>query len=194
MRKRLFLTLSGIVLVGFFWIGNLATQDKSPAFLLLISEQNIEGPPRAWWISEVDLSTVEAKIAQILIENNYTVLQPQQLKDTISKEKAFRVVDISEEDAIHLAKLKNVDYIILGKAVASAGGNIPASGMRACFANITVKLIRVKDNKILSYLDATASSPHTDVITGGKLALSKAAQKLGLKIMNVLKGGLNEKK
>ncbi len=180
----------GAFLLGFFWLRNLSSQEKDiPAFLLLISEQNIEGPQRAWWVSEIDLSVAEAKIAQTLIENNYKVIEPQELRDTISKEKAFRVVDISEDTAISLAKLKGVDYIILGKAVASAGGNIPSSQMRSCFANITAKLIRVKDGKIVSYLDSTASVPHTDLITGGKLALSKAGQDLGVKIIEILKGG-----
>ncbi len=192
IKRLVILCIWGAVIGGLFVRELKAQKEENLSFLLLISEQNIEGPQRAWWASEVDLSTVEAKIAQVLIENNYKVIEPQELRDTISKEKAFSLVNISEESAIGLAKLKEVDYIILGKAIASAGDRIPASRMRACFANITVKLIRVKDKKIISYLDSTASSPHTDLITGGKLALSKAAQDLGLKIINALEEVENE--
>lgn len=79
----------------------------------------------------------------------------------------------------------------MGKAVASAGSRILDSNMRSCFANVTVKLIRVSDGKIIAYLDATASSPHTDLITGGKQALAKAGIELGEKIIKALsqKGG-----
>ena len=164
---------------------------KIPTFLLLIKEQNIEGPQRVWWSSEIDLSTVEAKLSQALDGYNYKVIEPSELKDTIKSERAFRTVNITEDESIKLAKLKGIDYVVLGKAVASAGSRILDSNMRSCFANVTVKLIRVSDGKVIAYLDTTASSPHTDLITGGKQALAKAGIELGEKIIKALsqKGG-----
>jgi len=157
-----------------------------PTFLLLITEQNIEGPQQAWWVSEIDLSTVEAKISQVLTEYGYKVIEPSQLENTIKKERAFQTINLTEEESLKLAKLKDIDYIVLGKAVASSGGKVLDSNLRSCFANATVKLIRVSDGKIVAYLDATASSPHTDLITGGKLALGKAGTRLGEKIIKAL--------
>jgi hypothetical protein len=155
--------------------------------ILLISEQNIEGPQTAWWVSEIDLSTVEANIAGKLIEQGYEVLEPSALANIVKVKAAFRLVDISEEQSLDLGKASRADYIVLGKAVASAGGNVPQSSMHSCFANVIAKLIRVKDSKVVQCLDASASSAHTDVVTGGREALAKAAETLAQKIIEALR-------
>jgi len=51
---------------------------------------------------------------------------------------------------------------------------------------LTAKLIRVKDGKVIAYLDASGSSAHMDVITGGKEALNNAAIDLSAKIIQAL--------
>lgn len=164
----------------------------NPKIILLISEQNIEGPRAAWWASEVDLSVTEATIAGKIIEAGYEVVEPQELENIIKKNRAFRILDISERDSVKMANLSKADYIVLGKAVASAGGTVPQSNMRSCFANLTAKLIRVKDNKVITYLEASGNSVHMDVITGGKEALVNAALNLSAKIIEALnkQGGL----
>ncbi len=154
--------------------------------ILLISEQNIEGPQAAWWASEIDLSTTEAKVAQKLMESGFEVLEPSRINKVISKERAFRIIGISEGQSVKLGSLSEADYVVLGRAIASSGGNVPQSNMRSCFANITAKLIRVKDGKVVSYLDALGNSAHTDVITGGREALSNAGEDLAAKIIEAL--------
>ncbi len=164
----------------------LAEEEKTN-ILLLIVEQNIEGPQRCWWASEIDLSTVEAKLAGVLIAQGYRVLDPSQITGILRKEKAFRRINLSEKESIKLAKLSQADYVVLGKAVASSGANVPDSNMRSCFANAAVKLIRVRDGQIIAYLDAAGSSVHMDVISGGREALLKAAEDLAAKIIGVLR-------
>lgn len=163
-----------------------------PAIILLISEQNIESPQHAWWASEVDLSATEAKIAGKLLEQGYTILDPSQLTSRIAQKPAFRVLAISQEDSVALGNLSKADYVVLGKAVASAGPNVPDSRMRSCFANITAKIIRVKDNKVISYLEASGNSAHLDVITGGKEALVRAAENVSTQLIAAMnkEGGL----
>lgn len=162
-----------------------AADDKNRV-ILLISEQNIEGPQNSWWSSEIDLSTTENTIAQRLIEQRYEIVQPDALNKIIKQDKAFREINMPEDKSLELGKLAKVDYVVTGKAIASAGGNVPQSNMRSCFANITAKLIRVKDGKVIAYLDATGSSAHMDVITGGKEALSYAAGDLAAKLIDKL--------
>ncbi len=176
----------GVFLSVFAQSASEQPQKETPVFLLLIKEQNIEGPQQAWWVSEVDLSTVEARVSEALTNAGYKVIAPSELKDYIKAERAFQTLNITEEESLKLAKLKNIDYVVLGKAIASGGGRILNSNMRSCFANVTVKLIRVSEGKIVAYLDATASSPHTDLITGGKQALAKAGNQLGEKIIKAL--------
>jgi len=114
------------------------------------------------------------------------VLEPSNLSKIIRQEKAFRLLNLSEAKAVKLGNLSRANYVILGKAIASAGGNVPQSQMRSCFANITAKLIRVKDGKVIAYLDATGNSAHLDLITGGREALVNAAEELATKIVDAL--------
>ena len=169
-----------LLFLSFSPLASYAQQDK---IILLIAEQNIEGPQRAWWASEIDLSTTEATIAQALISRDYKVIEPQDLNKIIQKEQAFRVVAISEGESIKLGSLSRADYVILGKAIASAGGNVPQSQMRSCFANISAKLIRVKDGEVIAYLDSSGNSAHTDLVTGGREALARAANSLAEKMI-----------
>jgi len=181
--KRLliaFLVLSGLIL-------NLAyAKEIKTNIMLLISEQNIEGPQRAWWASEIDLSTAEATIAQKLLEQDYEVLEPSDLTQIIKQDRAFKMVNLSASKSVRLGNLAKADYIVLGKAIASAGANVPHSNMRSCFANLSAKLIRVKDGKVITYLNAAGNSAHMDVITGGKEALINAGRDLAQKIIEAL--------
>ncbi|MDD5730068.1 MAG: hypothetical protein PHN57_02955 [Candidatus Omnitrophica bacterium] len=184
MRRILPVILA--VILGLPLVSSFA-QQKKDSLILLVSEQNIAGPQHAWWASEIDLSVTEAGIARKLMEAGLEVIEPQAVRDIIKKEPAFKVVGISEGESIKLAGQSKADFIVLGKAVASAGGNVPQSNMISCFANITAKLIRVKDGKILAYLDASGNSAHLDTVTGGKEALTKASDELAKEILEALK-------
>ena len=162
-------------------------QGVKPKIILLVAEQNIGGPQRAWWASEIDLSATEAVIARKLLEQDYEVLEPSDLTKAIQQNPAFRMLDVSESQSVKLGNLSRANYVLLGKAIASSGGNVPQSNMRSCFANITAKLIRVKDGKVVAYLEASGNSAHMDVITGGKEALTNAAEDLATKIIEALK-------
>lgn len=187
MKRVIFISL--ILFIGLVLAVSYAKEEKTK-IILLIAEQNIEGPQRAWWASEIDLSTTEATIAQRLIEQGYVVLEPSNLTKTIRQNRAFRMVNLSESQSIKLGNLSKANYVVVGKAVASSGSNVPQSNMRSCFANITAKLIRVKDGKVIAYLDAAGNSAHMDVITGGKEALVNAGSDLAVKIIDALnKGG-----
>jgi hypothetical protein len=181
--KRLLISFLALILA--FSLSYAA--NEKPKVMLLISEQNISGPQHAWWASEIDLSTTESALAGQLIDQGYTVIEPSSVSGAIREDKAFRIVDLSETASLKLGRLSKADYVVLGKALASAGGNVPQSNLRSCFANITAKLIRVKDNKVIAYLDAAGSSAHMDVVTGGKEALAAAGRDLAAKLIDKIK-------
>ncbi len=162
----------------FIFSNSLVSWAGKAKVMLLISEQNISGPRSGWWLSEVDLSASESSIANKLIQSGFEIVQPQQLEETLKKERAFRRIDLTEKDSLKLANLGQADYVLLGKAVASAGAKVPNSSMLSCFANLSAKLIRVKDGKVIAALAASASSAHLDVISGGREALVKAGRDL----------------
>jgi hypothetical protein len=184
MKRLIFLVLVAIMF-SFVLSAAFAAQGQTKV-ILLIAEQNINGPKTGWWASEVDLSATEAAIATKMIEAGYEIVEPAQLDGVIKKDRAFRMVDITQKESMKLGNISKAEYILLGKAVASAGGNVPDSSMRSCFANLTAKLVRVKDSKVIAYLEAAGNSAHMDVITGGKEALVNAAMNLAPKIIAAL--------
>lgn len=183
MRRLILIFL--VLFLGFALTLSFA-QDKKTKIILLIAEQNIEGPQRAWWASEIDLSTTEATLAKKLIEGGFEILEPSNLTKIIKQDRAFRMMNISQGSSVKLGNLSRANYVVLGKAIASSGGNVPHSSMRSCFANITAKLIRVKGGKVIAYLDAAGNSAHMDVITGGREALGNAGEDLAIKVIEVL--------
>jgi hypothetical protein len=185
MKKTVFF-LSLLIALGLVSGLAWAQEVKKPKLILLISEQNIEGPQRSWWASEIDLSATEAVIAGKIIEAGWEVLEPEQLGDAIKKNKAFRTLNISENESLKLGNLAKADYVVLGKAIASSGGFVPQSTMRSCFANLSAKLIRVKDSKVIAYLDAAGSSAHMDAITGGREALVSAGNNMANKLIEAI--------
>lgn len=162
-------------------------QEKGAKVILLISEQNIESPQRAWWASEIDLSATESALARQLIGQGYEVLDPSSLNSIIRQRPAFRTIAISEDESVKLGNLSKADYVVLGKAVASSGSNVPQSSMRSCFANVTAKLIKVKTGKVIAYFDAAGNSAHMDVVSGGREALVRAGEDLAAKILDALR-------
>jgi len=186
--KRIILIFLVLLSLGFT---DLSAKDLKTKVILLISEQNIEGPQRAWWVSEIDLSTSEVAVARKLIEAGFEVLEPSNLTKVIKVDRAFRLVNLSQGESVKLGNLSKADYVILGKAIASSGSKVPQSSMVSCFANITAKLIRVKDGRVLVYLDALGNSAHMDVISGGREALANAGSDLAGKIIEALKAEVN---
>ncbi|MBP7216585.1 MAG: hypothetical protein KBA46_04800 [Candidatus Omnitrophica bacterium] len=154
--------------------------------IVLLSEQNIQGPQHAWWASEVDLSAVESVLTQQLLTKGYEVLEPSMLRGVIQKDKAFRLVNFTDAAAIKLGTLSKADFVIIGKAIASSGGAVPQSTMRSCFASVVAQVISVKEKRVLAYLDAAGSSAHMDVIMGGREALQAAGNDLAIKVEQVL--------
>ncbi len=187
MKKILVLFLVSFMACIWTFAFSETSKNTQARIILLIAEQNITGPQHAWWASEIDLSATEAAIAKSLIEAGYDVPEPSDISQSITKNRAFRIVDLSKNRAVKLGNLSRADFVISGKAVASAGGTLPDSQMRSCYANITAKLIRVKNGRVVAYLDAAGSSVHTDTVTGGKEALVFAASDLAGKIIEALK-------
>jgi hypothetical protein len=186
MKRAVFFWV--ILFLGFAFMISSAEDAPiiKPKIILLIAEQNIQGPQRGWWVGEIDLSTTEITLARKLIESGFEVLEPSNLTKIIKKDRAFRLVNISEVKSIKLGNLSKANYVVLGKAIASSGAKVLQSNMISCFGNITAKLIRVKDGKAMAYLDASGGSAHTDVIIGGREALNNAAEDLAAKIINAL--------
>lgn len=167
-------------------IGTSLAQGAKPKVILLITEQNIGVPQRAWWAGEIDLSATEAVVAQKLAAAGYEIVDPSSVAGVIKQDKAFRVVNVPEKQKIALAKTGGAPYIVTGRAVASAGNLVPQSNMRSYAAVISARLIRATDGTVMAYFLEQGSSAHIDAVLGGTEALNMAGQRLAERILQAL--------
>jgi len=192
--RKIVVILSFIFIFSSFELPLKAKGKATSSFLLLVSEQNIEAPRTCWWLGEIDLSTLEANLSKVLIKKGYIVIAPSAISKVVKSEKAFQRADLADNISLKLAKISRADYVIIGKAIASKGPNIPDSHMFSCFANATIKLIRVKDGDVLAYLNSTQKTISLDAVSGGEAALAKAGKDLGHKIIGVVSKLVKENK
>ena len=192
MKKKIFILL---ILVSLPW--NLAYAGTK--ILLLIAEQNIGEHYHYWWggalAEEVNLSSVESILAQRLTDAGFEVIDPS-LMGRFKVKKAYRHLGLNTNEALEIAHTYGADLVVLGKALATEGARVAGTSMISSSANITAKVVRLKDRKIIAYLSASGDSLHPNVITAGKEALEQAAEDLAIKLINELKreGKYNEGK
>ncbi|MDD5045192.1 MAG: hypothetical protein PHU91_06390 [Candidatus Omnitrophica bacterium] len=184
--KRLFILSLCIALAA--GLGYAQGQPDKPKakILLLISEQNIQGPALNWWAGESGSSAMETNLAKLLKDLGFQIIDPSLVHNIAKKERASRVVNLGNKEALHLGQIARADYLVLGKATASCGSSMAGQDVRPCYANATAKLIRTKDGVVIANLDAIGSSANIDVVAAGKEALSNSAVDLAAKIISNL--------
>lgn len=182
------------IFLGFFLVCAAAggivfaqNADKPKARLLvMISEQNIEGPAREWWRGDIGISAIEADLSRLLIEQGYQVVEPTVARKIMRKEKVSRAGTRSDE-AVIAGRFSRADFVVTGKAFSSVGmSTTVGSSAHPCFASVSVQLIRTTDGVVAGSLDAFGSSVNADTLVGGKDALSNAAVDLASKIVSYL--------
>ncbi|MDY6941498.1 MAG: hypothetical protein SVU69_00625 [Pseudomonadota bacterium] len=155
--------------------------------LILMAEQNVQGEYLAWWTghtrTEVDLSVVEGVLAQGLTEAGFDVIDPSVLEE-LRVEKAYKTVSLGVDEAVSVAQNYGADMVLFGQAVAKATpSQIAGTRMMSAFANISAKLVRISDRKVLGYFSASGDALHIDSLTGGREALEEGGQQLLAKFL-----------
>jgi hypothetical protein len=88
--------------------------------------------------------------------------------------------------AATIAGRLGAEVILTGTAISKAASGGPAvvrdAGFKSCQANITLRAIRADDASIIAVASAYDRAAHIDEITGGTMALEKAAKKAAQEI------------
>jgi len=161
--------------------------DNAPRIVLVVSEQNINGPQKLFWSSSINLANVESALVNTINAMGYRVVDPAVAGKAVKKNPAFNAAGVVDDGNIDLSDFsKLADYAIVAKAVASRGAKLPHSHMVSCFANVTARLIRIQDGQVLRSFGSGASAVHVDAVTGGAEAMASAGRDLAVKIVNEL--------
>lgn len=162
-----------------------AVKSGSIKILVFVTENIQQRSLNPWRnnINTKDLYFVQTQLAQELVKVGYEVIEPEQIDNFLKLKASFNRQGISQKEWIDLAKKVAADYIILGQAIAVEGPRVVNSKMRSISANFSAKVIKVKENRIVAYLDSSGQSVHLDPISGAKEAFRDCVEKIREEIL-----------
>ncbi len=152
---------------------------ENPRVMVLIAEQNIGDTDRLRYF-EVDMTSAETAIIDAFRSKGFEVIDPGQAKANQDHDAILAALEGDAKQAAAIAAAQQAELIVTGKAIAKmATTNINLGGMKSCQANITVRVVRAGDARIVATASEHAAHPHIDEFTGGTMAIEKAAKKGG---------------
>lgn len=161
----------------------------APKVVIFLPEQ-VDAEWYWYYYSDIAQHIVQTALEKELVRAGIEVIDLasiQMLKDMGSIEKIA-----SPEFATQAAKQAGADYAIVGKATAVKASDSVAYGVQVIRSNaeITAKLIRVSDGKVLAVEDASAQQGGQAQRAAGQEALKKAAAPFAKKMAKAVKAQL----
>ncbi len=151
-------------------------EKENPRVMVMIAEQNIGEANRLQYF-EVDLTAAETAIIDVFRTKGFEVVDQAQAKENQERDKILSAIEGNAKSAAAIAAAQHAELIVTGKAIAKVATGFNMGGMKSCQANITTRIISADDAKIIATASETAAYPHIDEVTGGTLAIQKAAKK-----------------
>lgn len=170
---------------------NAEAADAKPAArkIAVIAPEQIEGEWFwfAWGGGQQHI--VQSAIEKALVRAGYEVVDVTALG-------SWRSLDdlVGAKTAAKKGAELGADYVIAGKASAVRASEGTAYGVNVvrASADVTLRLVRVSDGKVIAVEDASAQSGGQAVRAAGKDALKKAGQDAGRKMVNALRSEISE--
>lgn len=153
-------------------------QKENPRVMVMIAEQNIGDTDRLRYF-EVDMTAAETAIIEQFRQKGFEVVDPAQAKENQNRDAILSAIEGDARKAAAIAAAQHAELIVTGKAAAKVATGYNLGGMKSCQANITARVVRAGDARIVSTASEHAAHPHIDELTGGTMAIEKAAKKAG---------------
>jgi hypothetical protein len=154
----------------------------NPRLMLLVDEQNVGVREKLYYFS-VDITACETAMIDVFRNKGFEVVDPGVAKENAQREQVVAALEGNAQKAAALAKSQDAEWIITGKAIANVASGFNMGGMKSCQANITARLVRADDAKIIATASEHAAVPHIDEVTGGTQAIEKASRKCAENLM-----------
>lgn len=132
---------------------------------------------------------VDALLAAALDRRGLAALDLDTVQRKISSAKARQLLAGDELTAREVALQEEAEYLVVGTATSKpAGPRLFGTNMQSLQANVTLRLIRSDDGRILGAASARGSQAHLDEVQGGLLALGKATESAVGQLSDLLEG------
>ena len=159
-------------------VQNLIQSMGNPRVMFLIDEQNIGESYSRYGYFEVDMNASETAMIDKFLAKNFQVVDPATVRQNRERDSILAAINGDAQAAAAIATALGAEVVITGKAVAKVATGINLGGMKSCQANLTARVVDADVGTILASGSKHAAYPHIDEVTGGTLAIQKAAEGL----------------
>ncbi len=167
-------------------IGILLGQMHKPRTMIMIAEQNVGHEWYAWWWGalgqQTDIGVVENTFIDVFTQKGFEFIDHQAAANDIKVTSAYKVQDLTAEQAKMLGNQADAEVVIVGKAIAKLYGDI-GGGMKSVQADLSARAIRTDTGQILASATTHAAAVHITPETAGIEALKKASNEAAQQMM-----------
>lgn len=158
----------------------------SSKFVVIIPER-IEQFWYWYYYTDVAQYLVQSEVEKALIRNNVEIIDLT-LVDVFQRRVSFSEF-LTPQFARSKAKELGASFLITGKAIATEISYNVAYGINVyrSSADITAKVIRVSDGKVMAVVNAEAKAGSESSLSASRDALKEAGKEIGLKLADVVK-------
>ena len=147
--------------------------------MILIDEQNIGESFNRYHYFNVNMTASETAIMNKFLEKNFQVVDPGTVRQNKERDAIIAAINGDSKAAALIATKLDAEVVITGKAMAKVASGINLAGMKSCQANLTARVIDADVGNVLATSSKHAAYPHIDEVSGGTLAIEKAANMVG---------------
>jgi hypothetical protein len=169
-------------------IGVLLGRKKLPRVLVLVNEtfmsQLTPENSKNLFIHGQKQSQVEARLASILMEKGFHVLDSKSITKSREKEQAIKILQGKTGAAILLGNIMHADVILIGEAHSNKSGNIAGSNFVSVTKALTLKAIRADTGEILAANTWNSSGAGMNDAAASNNAAKRVADMAGGQLIN----------
>lgn len=154
-------------------LGLLHVMVEKPKVMIMIEETvGLVG-------SNVSVGQAESTMMEKFINAGFNVVDPEQVKGNITRDKALRILEGDNAAAAAEGLKYGAQVVITGKAFSKIGGSkLYGTNMQSVQATLQARVVRTDTAKVFASKSATGAQVHIDELQGGALAIKEASEKL----------------
>lgn len=164
-------------------IGILLKRKKLPRMLVLVNEkfmsQLTSENSKTLFIHGQIQSQIEARLASLLLEKGFHVLDSKSIIQSRAKEQAIKALQGKAAAAKLLGDIMHADVVLIGEAHSNKSGNIAESNFVSVTKALTLKAIRVDTGEILAANTWNSSGAGMNDIAASNNAAKRVADIAG---------------
>ena len=161
--------------------------EKPAAKYIVFLPEQVDGVWYWGYFTTESQHIVQSAVEKAFVDAGLDVIDLATLKDFGSKGKLESLLNPAE--AAEKAREAGATFVIVGNATAVHGGTSQAYGVPVAraVANLTAKIVRASDGKVLAVKEAEANEGGQSVRSAGQAALKKAGKDLASDLVKAAK-------